>query len=157
MFFIIFHQANACASMSLLVEIHNNWQTLDSPIRFVVKKMSIKFISSIFQSFRTLLPSPLPPPPYVADWIVLFSDWIVLIPFAIWIIILLWYLNGTRVQTNILNVHQSLLQTPLLQPVSTPLFLQGFTPTCSDASAHCSQFRLAYETKDANILDPHLH
>ena len=43
---------------------------------------------------------------------------------AIWIIASLWYLNGTRLQTNVLQkVHQSLLQTPMVQPVfNAPVF-----------------------------------
>ena len=49
------------------------------------------------------------------------------------------------------DVHKSLLQTPLSQPVSTPLFLQGFTPTCSGPNVLCSRFRRAYATKDANM------
>ena len=62
------------------------------------------------------------------------NNTISMIPLKILILIavqygLLYYgtLMGPDYRLTYLNVHKSLLQTPLLQLVSTPLFLQGFT------------------------------
>ena len=55
-----------------------------------------------------------------------------------------------------LDVHQSLLQTPLIQPISTPLFSTRMYPDLFCPNVHCSQLRAAYATKDAkyNWLTP---
>ena len=65
-------------------------------------------------------------------------------------------LMGPDYKLTYLDVHQSLLQTPLLQPVSTPLFSTRMYPDLFCPNVHCSQLRAAYATKDAkyNWLTP---
>ena len=63
-------------------------------------------------------------------------------------------LMGPDYKLMYLDVHQPLLQTPLIQPVSTPLFSKGMSPDLFCPKVHCSQFRLAYATKDAKYVAP---
>ena len=58
-------------------------------------------------------------------------------------------LMGPDYKLTYLDAHQSLLQTPLIQPVSTPLSSTRMYPDLFCPNVHCSQLRAAYATKDA--------
>ena len=77
---------------------------------------------------------------------------------AIWIITLLWYLNGTRLQTNVLERAPVSFTDPLLQPVSTPLFSTRLYPDLFCSNTHRSHYmiiqckiELLYATVPLNI------
>ena len=58
-------------------------------------------------------------------------------------------LMGPDYKLTYFEVHQSLLQTPLVQPVSTPLFSTTLYPGLFCSKTHRSQLRSALATKDA--------